>query len=1186
MKFYEMYDKPIDRPIDAVVKASSVDKLANELDEYVVTAELAGHLNRFFDEYNDPDATGNGAWISGFFGSGKSHMLKILAVVLQDQEVGEKRAFDYILPKVADDPSLHAAMEVARAKHPSESVLFNIDTIAPNTGRSDSGALLAAFIKAFNQHCGYFDGDQQHIAKLEYDLDREGKLDSFKAKVLELIGKDWADVRKSALIYGHQLSQAFDAVCGNPEGTTENVVRYYSQNYKPDIHSFAVRVEEYIARHEPGFRLNFFVDEVGQFIAKNTNLMVNLQSVAEELNSVCGGDSWVVVTSQENMEDIVGEMSEGSANDFSKIQARFKVKMQLTSKDARTVIQQRLLAKKKGALPELETMYAKYSQDFRVLFDFADGSKRYNPYVDEEDFVATYPFAPYQFDLFITAMRGLSDYNCFTGKHHSTGARSMLGVFQVVATKLNDTGSTESCDLATFDSMFEGLRNSLKSEVYAAVSIAETHLSSMPMAVRVLKTLLLVKYCKDFRATPGNLRVLLYGSFKQNTSGLEQAIKDALAELERQLYIKRNPDTNSYEYLTDEEKDIEREIRNTDVSVGDVRDAVADMLKDLLGAAKANYENGSFKYSFPYDLKIDGDVVGRPRNDLSLNLVTEHVDSTLDALPCPPKTLAVVLRGANDYMNGVSMFVKTRKYVQVASSAGEIRQAIIQDKRAANNTLAVKLRNDLSELLTNAEFNAGGVDVTNEVSGSGKASIESALTLLVKRSYTNLQQVRKNYTDKDVYKACLMPQTEMTAGDGEHVGSVLSYIGWHSGATVTVGGDGPSSLLAHFTKGEYGWPEVAVRHAVACLYAKNLVEVRKGGSVLEDANLAQALKSNSDMDKLTVAKIDEVTPEQLSALAKSYRVLTGQNPVRKDIKGMAAELEDHLDGQLSKLRGAESRSSAYPFRDAYKESLGVVESLRRNMSNRKWLVEELPEKADECASSMKRLSEMLAFIEGSPASKKWHDIKDFKEKELDAARALDIPMLADGDSLFNALEVLEDSECYRSSAIPKASATVRRAADEIDHAKKSLRESVIDQLNDYRRSFEESYDLASISGEAQAAFARLFDNAEAGIKAEDSVYTLKAFMEIFKQSNGASIITLLTPATKQDSDSSPASETGPSPDSAGSTPGKLQTVHLKNIAAKAYGKPVIETPQDVDAYVSALKDELLAQVSGGKIIMR
>lgn len=268
MKYEYMYEKPIDRPIDAVVKASSVEHLANELDEYVITPELAGHLNRFFDEYNDPDATGNGAWIAGFFGSGKSHMLKILAVLLEDQEVAGKRAVDYILPKLEDDPALRGAMEVARTRHPSESILFNIDTIAPNQGRTEAGALLAAFIKVFNRHCGYFDGDQQHIAKMEYDLDREGLLDAFIAKVEEATGKAWVDVRKAALLHAAKITAAFDEVCGNEPGTTDNAVRYYQQTYKPDIHSFAVRVKEYIDDHEPGFRLNFFVDEVGQFIAK------------------------------------------------------------------------------------------------------------------------------------------------------------------------------------------------------------------------------------------------------------------------------------------------------------------------------------------------------------------------------------------------------------------------------------------------------------------------------------------------------------------------------------------------------------------------------------------------------------------------------------------------------------------------------------------------------------------------------------------------------------------------------------------------------------------------------------------------------------------------------------------------------------------------------------------------------
>ena len=511
MLLKETFLKDIYRPIDPVVKANELGHLKSELEEFVVTNEAKSHLQRFFDEYNDPDSAGNGAWISGFFGSGKSHLLKIMAVVMEDRQVDGKGAMGYILPKLADNPALSAAMEQSRQRHPSESVLFNIDSFAPNAGRSEAGAILSAFIKAFNHHCGYFDGDQQHIAKLEYDLDREGHLESFKGRVEELCGKPWEQVRSSSLLYGKKITAAFDEVCGNPEGTTDNVISYYQQTYKPDIRMFAKRVADYIDERGDGFRLNFFVDEVGQFIAQNTSLMVNLQTIAEELDNFCKGDSWVIVTSQENVEDVVGQMKQISANDFSKIKDRFKTRMVLTSSDAKEVIRDRLLAKKPEDEPELEGIYEEYRADFDVLFDFADGAKRYRQYQSASEFCDTYPFVPYQFEVFMTALRGLSDHNCFTGRHNSTGARSMLGVFQMVAQRIcNEGASTEQGTLAPFDMMFEGLRNDLKSEVYAAISTAEDQLDD-ETAVRLLKALLLVKYCQDFRATPGNLRELLYG---------------------------------------------------------------------------------------------------------------------------------------------------------------------------------------------------------------------------------------------------------------------------------------------------------------------------------------------------------------------------------------------------------------------------------------------------------------------------------------------------------------------------------------------------------------------------------------------------------------------------------------------------------------------------------------------------
>ncbi|MCB1674417.1 MAG: hypothetical protein KDI00_07100, partial [Pseudomonadales bacterium] len=62
-------------------------------------------------------------------------------------------------------------------------------------------------------------------------------------------------------------------------------------------------------------------DEVGQYIADNVKLMTNLQTIAESLATKCNGRAWVIVTAQENIESVIGEMSKQQGNDFSRVQA-------------------------------------------------------------------------------------------------------------------------------------------------------------------------------------------------------------------------------------------------------------------------------------------------------------------------------------------------------------------------------------------------------------------------------------------------------------------------------------------------------------------------------------------------------------------------------------------------------------------------------------------------------------------------------------------------------------------------------------------------------------------------------------------------------------------------------------------------------------------------------------------------
>ena len=96
MLIKDMFVKPIDRDIRGVVKVGQDDEkiVKNELEEYVVTQEMQKHFRDFFASYarGINDYTDKmGVWISGFFGSGKSHFLKILSYLLDNREVGGKR---------------------------------------------------------------------------------------------------------------------------------------------------------------------------------------------------------------------------------------------------------------------------------------------------------------------------------------------------------------------------------------------------------------------------------------------------------------------------------------------------------------------------------------------------------------------------------------------------------------------------------------------------------------------------------------------------------------------------------------------------------------------------------------------------------------------------------------------------------------------------------------------------------------------------------------------------------------------------------------------------------------------------------------------------------------------------------------------------------------------------------------
>jgi hypothetical protein len=239
--------------------------------------------------------------------------------------------------------------------------------------------------------------------------------------------------REQALLERRNIAQAYARITGEPPEMAKGILDKYRADYKLSIEDFAEQVYDYVEARGPDFRLNFFVDEVGQYIADNIKLMTNLQTLAESLATKCRGRAWLIVTAQEDMSDVVGEMDKQQGNDFSKIQARFATRMKLTSANVAEVIGERLLAKNERGIELLSTVYAEHHNNFKTLFDFADGGQTYRNFRDRDQFIRTYPFIPYQFTLFQSAIQNLSQHNAFEGRHRSVGERSMLEVFQHVA---------------------------------------------------------------------------------------------------------------------------------------------------------------------------------------------------------------------------------------------------------------------------------------------------------------------------------------------------------------------------------------------------------------------------------------------------------------------------------------------------------------------------------------------------------------------------------------------------------------------------------------------------------------------------------------------------------------------------------------------------------------------------------
>ncbi|HPH97290.1 MAG TPA: BREX system P-loop protein BrxC [Anaerolineaceae bacterium] len=1161
----QIFQKPVNRTIEGVIKADDESGLKNEVEEYVLTNEVSKRLESFLEAYTNYQGA-NGAWISGFFGSGKSHLLKILALLLENRTIDGSSMLTLFLPKCGNNAILRAVLQKAAAI-PSKSILFNIDQKADIISKTQMDALLAVFVKVFDEMCGYY-GKQGYIASFERDLDKRGLYQTFRQAFERIAGVNWETGREQALLEADNIALAYAQITGAPADSASGILDKYRADYKVSIEDFALQVNDYIERQGSNFRLNFFVDEVGQYIANNIKLMTNLQTIAESLATKSRGRAWIIVTAQEEIGSVIGTMNTQQANDFSKIQARFATRLKLTSQNVSEVIQKRLLLKNEQGTTLLMDVYHQQVNNFGTLFDFTDGSTTYGRFHDQAHFVNSYPFIPYQFDLFQASIQNLSDHNAFEGRHSSVGERSMLAVFQHVAIHIigNEVGQ-----LATFDLMFEGIRNALKSQFQQAILVAERNLND-PFAVRVLKALFLVKYVKGFKATLHNVSILMIDRFGCDMLRLRKQVEGALNLLEQQTYIQRNGDV--YEYLTNEEKDVEEEIKNTDVDSDAVLSELSNVVfEQIIKERKITCEDN--KQDFPFSRRLDDQLAGR-EYELTVRLVSpfhEYFDQieTLQMHSMGRDELLVVLPPDDRLVQDLLMYKRTDKYIQQKNSVTQQDSIkhILTEKSFKNRERAQQIVTRLKNLLARARMFVGGTEI--DVPGMEPTTrVIKGFQELIRRTYPNLKMLHGiNYSENDIDQY-LRKNTgtlyENQPGDlSEAEQEILAYVQANksSGMRTTI-----KTLVERFERKPYGWSLAAVLCNLALLSVHGKVEMRGEGNLLEDAALARALKNTQAHANVVLDPQIEFSAAQVSGLKRFFEDFFDKLPQFTEARELGKETAQAFNDRLDMLTKLLANQALYPFLSELSNPVSQLKELVGKPYT--YYLTDLPRQANELLDSKDNTIDPIVNF--------WNGVH---KQSFDAARQFQQQQSAnfdylDGDEAQKFMDLLADRTVFRGNKMQQARQLMDALQGKLAEKLKAEKKQAADAILAQQARLTSMPEYGGLSTAQQGELAAAFTSAIAQMDSETLIARIRDRRRTFEEREYQQLLAKMTRWSQPPVEYPGGGGTDVHEPRVEYVPGRSIPVD--------FDRAWLANEEDINRYLAALRAAWLKEIHNGKRI--
>ena len=336
------------RIVDTTEKLA-LDELRAELETFVCDGQFGDALQRIMDRYlaNLGTPKQDSAWVSGFFGSGKSHLLKMLAHLWRNTQFPDgSTARGLVHDRLPDE--VHAQLQ-------------ELDTHARRAGPrpvAAAGTLLGGSVDHVRHSVlqillGATGWPVQYPqARFCFWLREQGLLDGVRAAV-EASGKKWLHELNN-LYVSPVIADALIAADASFAADIKGARQLLARQFPPlttDISTDQFIESARLALSDGGELPHTIIvlDEVQQYISEAQERSAVITEVAEAVQTQFDSRVMLVGAGQ-------SALSAGTPT-LMWLRDRFRIAIELTDADVEAVTRKVLLRKKPSAVPAIEQMF-------------------------------------------------------------------------------------------------------------------------------------------------------------------------------------------------------------------------------------------------------------------------------------------------------------------------------------------------------------------------------------------------------------------------------------------------------------------------------------------------------------------------------------------------------------------------------------------------------------------------------------------------------------------------------------------------------------------------------------------------------------------------------------------------------------------------------------------------------------